>query len=90
MRACTSEWLPPCFQERFDLPRDSQRHGSMRQDVLGRQQAGTTAALQRGLEQRHSLEGRCGGMKVQCIRGTYPDTVAFVTPAVTFYAAGAP
>ena len=41
-RACTSEWL---------LAGDCLRPCTMIQDILGRQQAGTTAALQRGLDQ---------------------------------------
>ncbi len=53
VRACTSEWLPPCFQEHLHRPRERNLQNTMHQDVLGRQQAGTTAALQRGLEKRH-------------------------------------
>ena len=49
-RACTSEWLPPRLQQHCDRARNRQRCCTMLQDVLGRQQAGTTAALQRSLE----------------------------------------
>ena len=56
-RACTSEWLPPRLQQHRDRTRGRQRTCTMLQEVLGRQQAGTTAALQRSLEQRHSHRG---------------------------------
>ena len=59
MRAGTSEWLLPCLQERLDRARDNSRASTMLWDVLGRQQAGTTASLLWRPQQRHSLSRTC-------------------------------
>ena len=45
-RACTSEWLQPHLPQHRHHTRDIERHRAMHQDILGRQQAGKTAALQ--------------------------------------------
>jgi hypothetical protein len=59
-RACTSGWLPRCYKEHLHRWRDRTQPCMMLKDILGRQQAGTSAALQRRLEQSQGHSGTCG------------------------------
>jgi hypothetical protein len=46
-RACTSEWLRRCLQAYHDLIRALNQQKKVQEDILGWQQAGTTAELLR-------------------------------------------
>ena len=57
-RACTNEWLRPCLEQHRDQSRDKRRLCTLLQDVLGQQQAATTAALHSSLSKSKGCPGR--------------------------------